>query len=248
MSSSHGRSIGQYYLTRDSFGNEPLWLDEMQEYMEVDNATDTNTWETLFIRWGARTVTSYSVSLPNFAYVVHSVAMSNMPRPRMKHRDVIVDNYRAAGGNLATFQRIGVSFINNTSAYDCIEAAFAARGLQFPDMGSMVINLPLYGPSGVLRRSSEPNSTGWSKLFNGNPFLEGQQKMLREYSREFNNARIKKVTIAAHEKFGMIDMNLLLMVTHLTRDGGVIQAAPQEEPLPETQEKVQAWDWDIGNF
>lgn len=72
--------------------------------------------------------------------------------------------------------------------------------------------------------------------------------MLREYSREFNNARIKKVTIAAHEKFGMIDMNLLLMVTHLTRDGGVIQAAPQEEPLPETQEKVQAWDWDIGNF
>lgn len=141
MPSSHGRSIGQYYLTRDSFGNEPLWLDEMQEYMEVDNATDTNTWETLFIRWGARTVTSYSVSLPNFAYVVHSVAMSNMPRPRMKHRDIIVDNYRAAGGNLATFQRIGVSFINNTSAYDCIEAAFAARGLQFPDLGSMVINL-----------------------------------------------------------------------------------------------------------
>ncbi|KAI1659374.1 hypothetical protein F4813DRAFT_387486 [Daldinia decipiens] len=239
MSSSHGRSIGQYYLTRDSFGNRPMWLGEMLEYMEADNTTGTDVWEHLFIKWGARTVMSYSVSLPNFAYVTHSVNMSIMPPPRMKHRDMIVDNYKAAGGDLATFQRICVGFITNSSAYNCVESAFAARGLQFPDRES------LHGPSGTLRRSSEPNSTGWAELVHGNPFLEGQQKMLREYSREFNNARIKKVTIAVDEEPGMIDMNLLFMVTHLTRDGRAIQAAPQEKPSPETREMIKAWDWDI---
>ncbi|KAI0122091.1 hypothetical protein F4814DRAFT_446034 [Daldinia grandis] len=187
MSSSHGKSIDQYCLTRVPSNDGPIWLEEIMGCMDIDSATDTHPWETLFIKCGALTVTSYSISIPNRAYVTHSVTMGNMQEPRMKHRDMIVDNYKAAGGDLATLKRIGVCIVTNLSAYDCIEAA-------------------------------EPNNPGWPELVNGNPFLEGQLKMLREYSKEFNSARIKKVTVSANGKSGISNTNLLFMATHLTHD------------------------------
>ncbi|KAI0848820.1 hypothetical protein F5Y00DRAFT_262292 [Daldinia vernicosa] len=228
MPLSHGRSIRQFFLTRDISDNEPMWLDDMMGYMGIDNP-DRNLWQSLCIKWGARDVAWYSVSIPNFAYIVHAVNMDILPEPRMKHRDMIVDNYKAAGGDLATLQRIGVTYINHAEAYDCIEAAFISRSLGFPDMGY---------------------SIGWDELVVDNPFLEGQISMLKEYSEEFNNARIGRVTIAAHGLYVSRNTHLVHMVTHLTRDMSVIQAPPVGSPAPDPRAsfRLRPLELNIGNF
>ncbi|KAI1808651.1 hypothetical protein F4811DRAFT_548656 [Daldinia bambusicola] len=221
MSYSHGRSITDYNLFRVYNDSEPMFLRDMLEYMGAEYIEDAS-----------------DISLPNFAYVINTVNMWYMPEPTMKHRDIIVDNYKAAGGDLSTLRRIGVSFIVNTSVYGCIEAAFAVRGRVFPEIG-------------------EPDSPGWRELVRGNPFLRGQQKMLREYSAEFKNARIEKVTVAARGKNDLIDIHLLFMVTHLAHDEEgkangqtTAQTNGKARPLPPPPEAASGQnayaDWAMG--
>ncbi|KAI1483742.1 hypothetical protein F4774DRAFT_425452 [Daldinia eschscholtzii] len=220
MSRSHGRSIHEFGLTRGNFDEPPIWLYDIMEYMGAEEPIERSSWQNLQVKWRHLRVTEYNISLPNFAYIFNTVNMQCMPPPRMKHRDLIVDNYRAAGGDLATLRRIGATFIANMAVYECIQLAFAVRGEAFPDTNHIVIDLSRPPP---LKCSSEPNSHGWYELTTGNPFIIGQQKMLDEYRDEFKNARIEKVTVAAHEKSQMFNVHLLFMVTHLAREEEVIQ-------------------------
>ncbi|KAK6953359.1 hypothetical protein Daesc_005662 [Daldinia eschscholtzii] len=211
MSRPHGRSIHEFGLTRCDFDEPPMWLYDIMEYMGAEEPIERSSWQSLQVKWRHLRVTEYNISLPNFAYVFNTVNMQCMPPPRMKHRDLIVDNYRAAGGDLATLRRIGATFIANMEVYECIELAFAVRGEAFPDTNHIVIDL--------YKRLAH----GWYELTTGNPFIIGQQKMLHEYKSEFNNARIEKVTVAAHERSEMFNVHLLFMVTHLTREEEVIR-------------------------
>ncbi|KAI1412713.1 hypothetical protein F5Y13DRAFT_189914 [Hypoxylon sp. FL1857] len=239
MSPSHGASIREYHLTRCPAESEPPWVELMMDWMEAEH-TDKQHWTDFDLRWGERRIGEYTVSVINQAYIVTTINLQVLPPPRIKHRDVLVDNYKAAGGDLATLQRIGVSFITNPAAFDCIQDAFAVRGESFPEVGWRVIDLR--------------NSPGWLELITSNPFLDGQQKMLYEYRNEFNGARIGKVTVAVNEKPDFVDMHILYMVTHLTRLDPPPQTREQpileysEECLREDPRIAPPFDWNIGRI
>ncbi|KAI8956562.1 hypothetical protein F5Y11DRAFT_361615 [Daldinia sp. FL1419] len=244
FSFSHGRHVVDYHLRRNSVGEEPLYLDEMLDLMAVEEPVDAASWDHFNLTWGYRKVSLYSVSLPNLTYIVHSINVNYMAPPRMKHRDMIVDNYKAAGGDLATLKRIGVSFITNQSAYDCVYDAFTARGIRMPEKGSSNV-----GSVVELVRNRlfliTPNSCGWKDLVVENPFIVGQRKMLLEYAREFNNARIEKVTVAAHERPSILEGHLLFMVTHLTRDpNAMVIDEVADETIEEDEEDEEDEDED----
>ncbi|KAI0836839.1 hypothetical protein F5Y06DRAFT_298071 [Hypoxylon sp. FL0890] len=237
MSHSHGASIREYHIRRLPAESEPPWRDLMMSLMEPEHK-DRHHWTDFDLNWGEMKIGEYTVSVTNHAYIVNAIDTLSLSQPRMKHRDILVDNYKAAGGDLATLQKIGVSFITNPSAYDCVEQAFAVRLQPFPDTGCCVID--------------ERNSPGWLELVTQNPFLDGQQKMLHEYRSEFNGAIIGKVTVAVREKPNYVDMHVLCMVTHLTRSDP--PPDNQEQPLLEYSEEYKRssprdrpfFDWNIG--
>ncbi|OTA83209.1 hypothetical protein M434DRAFT_16730 [Hypoxylon sp. CO27-5] len=236
MSHSHDASIIEYNLRRSPSEYEsPLsWLELFMGWMEAE-LKDRQYWADFDLVWQTRKISEYTVSVANHAYITSTINTQEIPPPRMKHRDIIVDNYRAAGGDLATLQKIGISFITNSAAFKCIEEAFAVREQSFPKIGWCVIELEYrftYNPlpffstlAQTLTPNSERDSPGWLELITDNPFLKGQQKMLHEYRDEFNSATIGRVTVAVHEKPDFIDMHVLYMVTHLTRS----------DPPPENQ-------------
>ncbi|KAI2471131.1 hypothetical protein F4781DRAFT_429708 [Annulohypoxylon bovei var. microspora] len=242
MSASHGASIRHFHLRRTPAENEPMWIENAMEWIGAEHR-DRALWDDYQINWGQRRISEYTVSVPNNAYLVSSVNTRSLPKPRMKHRDIIVDNWKAAGGDLAALRTITVTFITNNDAYDCIQEAFGLSQW-FRIIGANI----------------ERNSPGWHELITGNPFLEGQQKMLREYRNEFNRARIGRVTIAAHEKSDMVDMYVLNSVTHLTRPSSHRQENPEpepEQPQPgysadyfqqQFPQEIQFSDWNNGRY
>ncbi|KAI1100420.1 hypothetical protein F4804DRAFT_319042 [Jackrogersella minutella] len=110
------------------------------QWMEAEHR-DRSLWNEYEIRLGQRRISEYTVSVPNNAYLCSSINTRRLPQPRMKHRDMIVDNWISAGGDLANLAKIAVSFITNPAAYDCIQEAFAVRGQEFPNEGWVTIDL-----------------------------------------------------------------------------------------------------------
>ncbi|KAI0106353.1 hypothetical protein F4776DRAFT_675424 [Hypoxylon sp. NC0597] len=234
MSHSHDASIIEYNLTRSPSQYESPWpwLELFIDWTEAE-LKDRQYWKDFDITWRGRKISEYTVSVANRTYIISAINTQEIPPPRMKHRDIIVDNYRAAGGDLATLQKIGISFITNPAAFKCIEDAFATRGESFPNIGWRVIEL--YVGISLHIQSSEHNSPGWLELTTENPFLTGQRKMLHEYRDEFDGARIGSVTVAVHEKPDFINMHVLYMVTHLTRSDSPPEN--QIQPLLEYSEE-----------
>lgn len=58
---------------------------------------------------------------------------------------------------------------------------------------------------------------GWRELTKNNPFLIGQDKLLKEHATAFRGAWIERVKIIARKKPDNIDMAALYMVTFLRR-------------------------------
>ncbi|KAI1136364.1 hypothetical protein F5Y05DRAFT_415134 [Hypoxylon sp. FL0543] len=258
MSHSHGASIEDYLLVRQPAVEEPICFKKMMDLMGAEHK-ERHYWTDFELSWGARRMCEYTVSVANHAYIVSQIDTLLLSLPRMKHRDMIVDNYKDAGGDLATLEKIGVSFITNPDARDCIEEAFKARQEVFPATGWRVIELPFFplpkDGEAVIRTltyiNSERNSPGWLELTTGNPFLEGQQKMLREYQREFAGAVIARVTVAVQKKPESVNMHALYMITHLTRS----DPPPRSEDQPLLEHSVEyvrryprdlpAFDWNF---
>ncbi|KAI1454608.1 hypothetical protein F4805DRAFT_477337 [Annulohypoxylon moriforme] len=255
MALSWGASIESFHLRRSPAESEPLWIENAIEWMGAEY-TDRALWQDLQIKWGQRKISEYTVSLVNNAYVVSHINTQTLPSPKMKHRDIILDNWKAAGGELASLQKIAVTFITNNEAYVCIESAFGVRGIPLPDFGWVVVDLYVQKKSRL-----DHDSPGWRELITGNPFLEGQQKMLRENKHQMNRAKIEKVTIAAHEKSDMIDMYLFNIVTHLVHPSGDQQEDLEPEPEEQSQsdssqdcfqqrfpQGIQFSDWNNGHY
>ncbi|KAI0880447.1 uncharacterized protein GGS22DRAFT_197507 [Annulohypoxylon maeteangense] len=242
MSISRGASIESFHLSRSPADREPLWIENAMEWMDAEHK-DRALWEDMQIEWGRRKISEYTISLPNNAYVVSHINTQDLPRPKMKHRDIIVDNWTAAGGELASLQKIAVTFITNSEAYICIESAFIRLNTHLPPFFLCTHIFIFITSTGTLMQNSDRNSPGWRTLVTGNPFLEGQQKMLREYRQQFNRAKIGKVTVAAHEKSDMIDMYLFNMVTHLVHPSSIPQEDPEPEPEAEQSQPYPSQDY-----
>ncbi|KAI1090555.1 hypothetical protein F5B19DRAFT_494256 [Rostrohypoxylon terebratum] len=210
MSLSHNLPIRLFGLRRLTTENEPLWIEHVLEWTRAE-FRDPSYWENFEIRRGDVKICDYTVSAANHLYITSHINIELLPLPRMKHRDMIVDNWRATGEELASLRSIATMFITNEAAMGCIREAFEARG------------------------QHGPNSPGWEELVTGNPFVEGQIKMLGEYRNEFNRARIRRITVAVHERTGLFDMHVMNMVTHFTgstgrrRDNRTSQPASQPE-------------------
>ncbi|KAI5863602.1 hypothetical protein GGS23DRAFT_596113 [Durotheca rogersii] len=84
-------------------------------YMGLQNR-DRDAWEDFEVMQGDLLVSDYSVSLSNRAYITDVVHMNILPVPRMKHRNMVVDNYKSAGGRLEDVEYFVNRFILNSDA------------------------------------------------------------------------------------------------------------------------------------
>ncbi|XXH01211.1 Lethal(2) giant larvae sro7 [Hypoxylon texense] len=200
MSASHGASIEQYHLERACTQQRPPCLKVMWKYMEAEGPV----WQHFNIRHGTQIVSEYTVSPINQAYFSTPVDLSSLPEPTMKRWDMMVDNYKKAGGMLSTLRRIGVYIDTDDEVYQCIRRAFASKGLEFPahDLVSAElyvetpVHLKLKGASESsipLTRSSRPDEPGWVELTIDNLFISDQKEMLSEYRDELKDAAIDKI-------------------------------------------------------
>lgn len=105
--------------------------------MDVDYVIPSK-WQHFTIRHdNTLLVYEYTVSVLNQAYFFTYDNTPYLREPKMKHRDMIVDNYKKAGGTLSTLRRIGVNLVTNYEVYLSIQNAFDAKGLEFPASGSV---------------------------------------------------------------------------------------------------------------
>ncbi|KAI0911736.1 hypothetical protein F4823DRAFT_271277 [Ustulina deusta] len=84
--------------------------------------------------------------------------MSAERRTSMRYRDMMVDNYLAAGGDLKTWRCIGTNGISNEPTSFLIEECFLERGGDFTQPGSVEFL---------------PNDEEFASVTLGNPFTRG---------------------------------------------------------------------------
>lgn len=147
MSSSHGARIEQYSLQRHYYEVPPPDIDVMWECMG-DLVADW--WHTYNVMYNGHLANNYTVSILNNAYFTTIANLSNIQEPRMKHRDMIVDNYKRAGGLLSTLERIGFNLITNIQVYCAIQTALLAKGVR--------LTFPLENPVTVELVRTYPNA------------------------------------------------------------------------------------------
>ncbi|KAI4861225.1 hypothetical protein F4820DRAFT_452120 [Hypoxylon rubiginosum] len=184
--------------------------------MDVDYVIPSK-WQHFTIRHdNTLLVYEYTVSVLNQAYFFTYDNTPYLREPKMKHRDMIVDNYKKAGGTLSTLRRIGVNLVTNYEVYLSIQNAFDAKGLEFPASGSV--------------RTDCPTEPGWLELIANNELIHDQRRMLDEYRDELGGVTIDKVVVVANG-VSSIGMHNLYMATHLKRQQPHITPTAPEKPL-----------------
>ncbi|KAI1298666.1 hypothetical protein F5Y03DRAFT_409114 [Xylaria venustula] len=129
--------------------------------------------------------------ITTFVELTESDEIGSSRRCLMKYRDMMVDNYLHAGGDLKTWQFIGASHIINKPTRFVIEKAFFARGKNSRDRGSVEIL---------------PSNEEFTDMTLANPFMRGVQGLLREYENEMNKAKMKRVAfISGGTIVGLVD-------------------------------------------
>ncbi|KAI1771551.1 hypothetical protein F4818DRAFT_445240 [Hypoxylon cercidicola] len=98
MSASHGTSIQQYRLERAPTEEEPVFGNLMPEYMGAVVRTPIS-WKYFTINKDAQLITEYTVTVVNRAYLTSAINLWHLQQPKMKHRDMIVGNYKTAKGH-----------------------------------------------------------------------------------------------------------------------------------------------------
>lgn len=137
MSNSHGDPIELYSLRRHANQRQPPWLERMMDCMKAERR-NPYSWDHYIVKYATEVISEYTISLDNYSYFTTKISLLETPAPQMKHRDMIVDNYTDAGGDLGTLRCIGVNFVTNNEAYECIQDAYATKGLEFPTSGRRV--------------------------------------------------------------------------------------------------------------
>ncbi len=119
---------------------------------------------------GIETINTYTISLTHQAYVTMYINLAEGQKIdarrliSMRHRDMIADNLRAAGGDLRRLRFLGVGLILNRFARESIVRAFAGAGRDILDRGAVEIT-PGHQPE-LLR-----------DCIRTNPFIRGQYQM-----------------------------------------------------------------------
>ncbi|KAI1426328.1 hypothetical protein F5Y12DRAFT_713323 [Xylaria sp. FL1777] len=99
-------------------------------------------------------------------------------RTPMRYRDMMVDNYLAAGGDLRTWRFIGTRSIINDPTRFLIEKSFFARGRDSRKPGSI-----------EFLASDEK----FVSITRGNPFTRCIQGLLSQYEKDMGKAKMKRV-------------------------------------------------------
>ncbi|KAI0002722.1 hypothetical protein F4779DRAFT_622167 [Xylariaceae sp. FL0662B] len=122
----HGADIETFgFLRHLDYSWMPDFLNIMLYYMEATNDSAPN-WQHIQVSLLGRVRCHYSVCPQDRGYYTSLIDLEGIDNT-MKYRDMVIDNYRKAGGDLRTLNRLGISDISNASAKECIYEAFRAN-------------------------------------------------------------------------------------------------------------------------
>ena len=131
----------------------------------------------------------YAVSLDLCAYVVTSVFLTSGDGPfadrrtEMRHRDMMVDNYIAAGGDPKTWRWLGVASVLNGSAMRAFGATFEEKGMDFTE--PCTLEFSPHDPDPATQRLVACNRD--------NQCVRGVESLVRRYGDELmGGARVKR--------------------------------------------------------
>ncbi|RYP48509.1 hypothetical protein DL769_011195 [Monosporascus sp. CRB-8-3] len=231
MPTSHGSTIEEWGLTR-VLDDEPPFLEIMKRLMGNKLHSGNTLWKHFKIMKGPDEICRYTVT--DIAYITTNIRLDRLPGPRMKHRDMIVDNCKNAGQDLKRLELLGLTCITNQDLYAGAEDAFEVKGKDFDGEGEITAELvrvfPLYGLKEFILGSFDnrvikemlmtvhtPGAAGWSLLTENNPLLQGQIKMLNEYAGELGGAKVEKVAVLTNNLASLQFQRGVFMMTFLKR-------------------------------
>ncbi|KAH9908971.1 hypothetical protein F4778DRAFT_793050 [Xylariomycetidae sp. FL2044] len=103
-------------------------------------------------------------------------------RTEMKYRDMVIDNYIGAGGDLSQLEYLAADNIVNPLAREAIEMAFQHR---------------IKNPHEAQSEDYYPHQLGFGRCLREDPFVAGVQKILDKYPAQLGHATIKKFTLVS---------------------------------------------------
>ncbi|KAI1132624.1 hypothetical protein F5Y10DRAFT_197673 [Nemania abortiva] len=149
----------------------------------------------------------YAVSTVFQAYVTDIVFLTFSDKigseryTDMRYRDMMVDNYLAAGGDLKTWRYIGARRVVNEPTVRLAKKCFERAGPEFVRDGATL--------------EFRPGDAEFETIVMGNPFTRGLLALLREYEKEMGNAKIKRFTFISLDPYD----NSIHLVIELYRPG-----------------------------
>ncbi|KAJ8129692.1 hypothetical protein O1611_g3937 [Lasiodiplodia mahajangana] len=184
------QTVSDYNLVRKSTTGQVDILgdmDFMEPYVEYTNKENYRaSWVQYRVVKDQRVeLATFQISTSVKAYVTEAVFLTfgeQVGAERftpMRYRDMMVDSYLAAGGDLRTWRYLGYKCILNDATRDLIKECFQRAGLDFTRAGTVEL---LSG------------TTEFESAITANPFTRGILGMLRNYERYMGNAQIKKIT------------------------------------------------------
>ncbi|KAK7747212.1 hypothetical protein SLS62_009154 [Diatrype stigma] len=129
-------------------------------------------------------INTYAISLSEQAYVTIFVKLTSGEEIgsrrliEMQYRDMIVDNVRAAGGDMGQLRFLGVVMILNEAARASIRRVFNSVGKNFWSRGTVEV-------------TPGDNPREFRECLMNNPFARGQQMMMKRWAGETGGAFIE---------------------------------------------------------
>ncbi|KAH9908171.1 hypothetical protein F4778DRAFT_777527 [Xylariomycetidae sp. FL2044] len=149
----------------------PKWKD----WLIVDRAHDDEV------------LVEYSVSPDGRGYYTGYVVLEDegVRMTDMRYRDMLIDNYISSTGrrDCTALDYLITDNIVNRAAQTACKRAFAARGKSLDRTAATEI--------------FRPDEAGWSELVHGNPFAQGQMRMLAESSGIFGAVGIREIVVVS---------------------------------------------------
>ncbi|RYO76039.1 hypothetical protein DL766_009587 [Monosporascus sp. MC13-8B] len=209
MPTSHGSTIEEWGLTRVP-DDEPPFLEIMKRLMGNKLHSGNTLWKHFKIMKGPHEICRYTVT--DIAYITTNINLDRLSGPRMKHRDMIVDNCKSAGQDLKRLELLGLNCITNEDLYAGVEDEYEVKGMDFDGEDEITAELKRW-----LMTVQTPGAAGWSPLTENNALLQGQIKMLNEYTGELGGAKIKKVAVLTNKLASLHFQRGVFMMTFLKR-------------------------------
>ncbi|KAI1080310.1 hypothetical protein F5B20DRAFT_580344 [Whalleya microplaca] len=145
----------------------------------------------------------YSVCGALEGYFTSLINHRHMEAVGMEYRDMVIANYRKAGGDLRHLTTIGMADIKEDDVKTSIVRAFVAKGKSIYEKRLNEVTM---------------DRTGWNELKEGNYLLEDQIEMCRDYAHVLRHPHVKKVTLISYFPTRDYLLPVLFMFTTLTRE------------------------------